>query len=74
MIKAGIVDATNVVRHALQDAASLAGLLVTTEAIVANKPEPKPACRQCRRAVAWAGWTFRPHPPLRQRTPVHGRP
>ena len=30
-----------VVRHALQDAASVAGLLVTTEAMVAEKPEPK---------------------------------
>jgi chaperonin GroEL len=32
---------TNVVRHALQDAASVAGLLVTAEAMVAEKPEPK---------------------------------
>jgi chaperonin GroEL len=31
------------VRHALQDAASVAGLLITTEAMVAEKPEPKPA-------------------------------
>src|SRR5215831_8638624 len=43
MIKAGILDPTKVVRHALQDAASIAGLLVTTEAMVAEKPEPKPA-------------------------------
>src|SRR5215475_10575341 len=43
MIKAGILDPTKVVRHALQDAASVAGLLVTTEAMVAEKPEPKPA-------------------------------
>src|SRR6184192_3570995 len=42
MIKAGILDPTKVVRHALQDAASIAGLLVTTEAMVAEKPEPKP--------------------------------
>src|SRR3954467_8284723 len=41
MIKAGIIDPTKVVRHALQDAASIAGLLVTTEAMVAEKPEPK---------------------------------
>src|SRR5947207_1560551 len=42
MIKAGILDPTKVVRHALQDAASSAGLLVTTAAMVAEKPEPKP--------------------------------
>ncbi len=41
MIRAGIVDPTKVVRHALQDAASVAGLLITTEAMVAEKPEPK---------------------------------
>jgi chaperonin GroEL len=41
MIKAGIIDPTKVVRHALQDAASIAGLLITTEAMVAEKPEPK---------------------------------
>ncbi len=43
MIKAGIIDPTKVVRHALQDAASVAGLLITTEAMVAEKPEPKSA-------------------------------
>ncbi len=43
MIKAGIIDPTKVVRLALQDAASVAGLLVTTEAMVAEKPEKKPA-------------------------------
>ncbi len=41
MIQAGIIDPTKVVRHALQDAASIAGLLITTEAMVAEKPEPK---------------------------------
>ena len=43
MVKAGIIDPTKVVRTALQDAASIAGLLVTTEAMVADKPEKKPA-------------------------------
>ncbi|MCH8188231.1 MAG: chaperonin GroEL, partial [Proteobacteria bacterium] len=43
MIKAGIIDPTKVVRTALQYAASIAGLLITTEAMVAEKPEPKPA-------------------------------
>ena len=41
LIKAGIIDPTKVVRSALQNAASVAGLLVTTEAMVADKPEPK---------------------------------
>ncbi len=39
LIAAGIVDPTKVVRTALQDAASVAGLLVTTEAMVAEKPK-----------------------------------
>jgi chaperonin GroEL len=43
MVRSGIIDPTKVVRHALQDAASVAGLLITTEAMVAEKPEPKPA-------------------------------
>jgi chaperonin GroEL len=42
LVKAGIVDPTKVVRTALQDAASVAGLLVTTEAMVAEKPEKNP--------------------------------
>jgi chaperonin GroEL len=46
MIKAGIIDPTKVVRLALQGAASVAGLLITTEAMIADKPEkatPAPA-------------------------------
>ncbi len=39
MVKAGIIDPTKVVRTALQDAASVAGLLITTEAMVAEKQE-----------------------------------
>jgi chaperonin GroEL len=41
LVKAGIIDPTKVVRTALQDASSVAGLLVTTEAMVAEKPEKK---------------------------------
>ncbi|HXQ52262.1 MAG TPA: chaperonin GroEL [Stellaceae bacterium] len=41
MVKSGIIDPTKVVRLALQDGASVAGLLVTTEAMVAEKPEKK---------------------------------
>jgi len=39
MVKSGIVDPTKVVRTALQDAASVAGLLITTEAIITDRPE-----------------------------------
>ena len=39
LIKAGIVDPAKVVRHALQDAASVAGLLITTEAMIADAPK-----------------------------------
>ena len=43
MVKAGIIDPTKVVRTALQDASSVAGLLITTEAMVAEVPEKTPA-------------------------------
>jgi chaperonin GroEL len=43
MVAAGIIDPTKVVRVALQDAASVAGLLITTEAMVGDRPEPKGA-------------------------------
>ncbi|MGD8893405.1 MAG: chaperonin GroEL, partial [Desulfobacterales bacterium] len=41
LLKAGVIDPTKVVRFALQNAASVAGLMLTTEAIVAEKPEKK---------------------------------
>jgi chaperonin GroEL len=43
LVKAGIIDPTKVVRTALQDAASVSGLLITTEAMVAERPEKKGA-------------------------------
>jgi chaperonin GroEL len=43
MFQAGIIDPTKVVRTAIQDAASVAGLVLTTEAMVAEIPEKKPA-------------------------------
>ena len=43
VVAAGILDPTKVVRVALQDAASVAGLLITTEAMVGDRPEPKGA-------------------------------
>ena len=41
MVAAGIIDPTKVVRVALQDAASVASLLITTEAMIADKPADK---------------------------------
>ena len=41
LVKAGIVDPTKVVRIALQNAASVAGMMITTEAMIADKPEKK---------------------------------
>ncbi len=43
MFKFGVIDPAKVVRTALEDAASIAGLLITTEAMIADKPEPKSA-------------------------------
>ena len=43
MIKAGIIDPAKVTRSALQNAASIAALFITTEAVIADKPEPKAA-------------------------------
>ena len=41
LVKQGVIDPAKVVRTALQDAASVAGLLITTEAMVAEKPKKK---------------------------------
>jgi len=43
MFKYGVIDPAKVARTALEDAASIAGLLITTEAMIADKPEPKGA-------------------------------
>jgi len=43
MVKAGVIDPAKVTRAALQNAASIASLLLTTEVLVADKPEPAPA-------------------------------
>ena len=53
-IDAGIVDPTKVVRVALQNAASVAGLLITTEAMITDRPKKDtgPRCRAA--AAAWA--------------------
>ena len=53
MFKFGVIDPAKVVRTALEDAASIAGLLITTEAMVAEKPEPKNNTPMPR---TWAEW------------------
>ncbi len=55
LVKLGIIDPTKVVRTALQDAASIAGLIVTTEATITEHPKTEGAPR-CR-VAAWAAWT-----------------
>ena len=56
MIDAGIIDPAKVVRAALQDAASVAGLLVTTEAMIAERPR-KESAPAMPAAAAWVEWT-----------------
>jgi hypothetical protein len=74
-VKAGIVDPTKVVRTALQDAASVAGLLVITDAMVAETPEKKaPAMppgggmRDIEQRIAGC-WASRARGTLRPRSP-----
>ena len=57
LVKAGVVDPTKVTRSALQNAASISGLLLTTEAIITETPEKEKAARRClrRRRHGWHG-------------------
>ena len=55
LVKAGIIDPAKVTRSALQNAASIAALLLTTEALVADKPE-KAGDAAAAAAAAWAAW------------------
>ena len=71
LVKAGVIDAAKVTRSALQNAASIAALFLTTEAVIADKPEPKGAGGGMPRRHARHGWhgrllVTRPAPP-RQR-------
>ena len=67
LVARGVIDPAKVVRTALQDAASVAGLLITTEAMVAEKPKketPMPGVATVVAAwAAWATWTSDPIPP-----------
>ena len=67
MIAAGIIDPAKVVRTALQDAASVAGLMITTEAAIARRRRRRRAAAAWAAAAewaaawaAWATWTSSP--------------
>ena len=62
LVTKGIIDPTKVVRAALQNAASIAGLLITTEAMVAERPKKESAAPGMLAVewVAWAVWTINP--------------
>ena len=53
LVKAGVIDAAKVTRSALQNAASIAALFLTTEAVVADKPEKEGRRRYARRHARW---------------------
>ncbi|HXX90015.1 MAG TPA: chaperonin GroEL [Acidimicrobiales bacterium] len=55
LVKAGVIDPAKVTRSALQNAASVAGLLLTTEALVAEKPEKKDAAAAAAAAAGMGG-------------------
>ena len=57
MIEAGIIDPAKVTRSALQNAASIAALFLTTEAVVADKPEKAARHAGGDPSAAWAAWT-----------------
>lgn len=62
MVKAGIIDPTKVVRTALQDAASVGGLLITTEAMVTEAPQKECHCGDAGGAAmpaVWVAWVFK---------------
>ena len=56
LVKAGVIDPAKVVRTALQDAASVAGLMITTEAAIVEAPKKAPAAAAAAAAAAWAAW------------------
>ncbi len=56
LVKAGIIDPTKVVRSALQNAASVSGLMLTTEACIADKPAKEGWLAACLTWAAWAAW------------------
>ena len=56
LVKAGVIDPAKVVRSALQNASSIASLLLTTEALVSEIPEEKKDAADAAWRRAWVGW------------------
>ena len=61
MFKFGVVDPAKVTRSALQNAASIAALFLTTEAVVAEKPEKEKAAPPCPAAATWTSTSMLDH-------------
>ena len=74
MVKAGVIDPAKVVRTALQDAASVAGLLITTEAAIVEAPKKGGGGAAACPAAAWAAWaTWTSSPRSSSRSKDRGR-
>ena len=56
LIEAGVIDPAKVTRTALQNAASVSGMLLTTECVIAEMPEENPARWRRNASGAWAAW------------------
>ncbi len=69
MMKFGVVDPAKVTRSALQNAASIAALFLTTEAVVAEKPEKTPAACRAAAACPAGTWTSSPRTVARTGAP-----
>ena len=80
LVKAGVIDAAKVTRSALQNAASIAALFLTTEAVIADKPEPAAAAGGMPGGMpaAWVAWATsrasRSHDARTRRGAPSGRP
>lgn len=68
MIEFGILDPTKVTRSALQNAASIAGLMITTEAMVAEAPKKEEPAAPGAAWAAWAAWISKPRDPSSKTT------
>ena len=56
MFKAGIIDPVKVTRSALQNAASIAGMVLSTDTLITDTPEPEGAAGAPGGHLAWAEW------------------
>ena len=76
MIDMGIVDPAKVTRAAVENAVSVAGMILTTEALITDEPEPMP-CHPCPADLPAAEWTSSPKSPKegqQEGPPNYGRP